>query len=659
MKEQIIKPITLTREVLQEIRPESIIYAEFADFGAMGASGTARIFVLRNDQLLFYLTGDTRNKEEDRDVLYAADKFLDGLKKSGVLDQVNGGAGNIAFKKHGIFFECDDDNCDFIYKKAGKKYLIPASVPGVYHSVINSFTSRKDKISALSDYYRKSQADFSSAESAFYESYLEQLKRISSGKGWFDFSPREYYETVKYIKYKNGEELITSWKRLETGEKLLQKYRLKYIVEKIGWNELNSIFMELVRNNSCGIFKAIEGALNEKVSDIYRRIDVREFSEFEEAELDQSSIDNFKYIFKEILSEPILVNFTASEREQISEDTLKQGGSGLRAGSYGFYIANYILNEDKYPYADLLPALAHVIKTLPFDDFNSTHTDDLFWLCGEAVNRSWQALTGTGLAEEKLRDFIYANYWPRIGSLWPIIHRDEYSFREEAGNKMFDDAAGFIMSLDDIAERNVEIKDYLEQGVLELEKIGILEENDNSDLLARRIFSYYFDKIADPRQKLEEILEKVDEYEWSDFLCNPKTAAEAEVWLKEIFNGSDEAKMTDQIRLSVLERLLMTSQGNNIGEYILTYICDHLEKLAEIIELESYEDIEEILMNLFVAASKGVIRKTELAELSRLKNGLLEYNCEREKLDLAEQYAKHQQETTDFQKNKLIKYEYN
>ena len=168
--------------------------------------------------------------------------------------------------------------------------------------------------------------------------------------------------------------------------------------------------MELVRNNSCGIFKAIEGALNEKVSDIYRRIDVREFSEFKEAELDQSSIDNFRYIFKEILSEPILVNFTASEREQISEDILKQGGSNLRASSYGFYIANYILNEGKYPYADLLPALAHVIKTLPFDDFNSTHTDDLFWLCGEAVNRSWQVLTGTGLAEEKLRDFIYTNY---------------------------------------------------------------------------------------------------------------------------------------------------------------------------------------------------------------------------------------------------------
>ena len=223
---------------------------------------------------------------------------------------------------------------------------------------------------------------------------------------------------------------------------------------------------------------------------------------------------------------------------------------------------------------------------------------------------------------------------------------------------MFDDAAGFIMSLDDIAERNVEIKDYLEQGALELEKMGVLEENDNSDLLARRIFSYYFDKIADPRQKLEEILEKVDKYDWSYFLCNPKTAAEAEVWLKEIFNNSDEARMTNQIRLSALECLLMTSQGNNIGEYILTYICDRLEKLAEIIELEIYEDVKEILMNLFVAASKGVIRKTELVELSRLKNGLLEYSCERKKLELAEQYAKHQQETTDFQKNRLIGYKF-
>ena len=44
-----LEPIKLTKKLLTKIKPEDIIFGEFAGFGAMGAAGTARFFTLDGD----------------------------------------------------------------------------------------------------------------------------------------------------------------------------------------------------------------------------------------------------------------------------------------------------------------------------------------------------------------------------------------------------------------------------------------------------------------------------------------------------------------------------------------------------------------------------------------------------------------------------------
>ena len=173
MNDKELGAIRLTSEILKTLNPADIIYAEFADFGAMGACGTARIFALENGKLNFYLTGDTFHNKTDEKYLDEAAKYLLKLKEDKILDYANGGFGNVAFKKHDIMFTRDDDNSSFIYEYAGKKYIIPTSVRGAYEHIVATFASRKINIEDLEEYFDRHRFELKGAESDFCEAYIE------------------------------------------------------------------------------------------------------------------------------------------------------------------------------------------------------------------------------------------------------------------------------------------------------------------------------------------------------------------------------------------------------------------------------------------------------------------------------------------------------
>ena len=61
-----MKAKKITEEILKGLKPENILYAEYAEEGAMGACGTARIYVLEKAKLVFYLIDDIfQNKQNE------------------------------------------------------------------------------------------------------------------------------------------------------------------------------------------------------------------------------------------------------------------------------------------------------------------------------------------------------------------------------------------------------------------------------------------------------------------------------------------------------------------------------------------------------------------------------------------------------------------
>ena len=645
MNEKKSDSIRLTSKVLKSLNPAEIIYAEFADFGAMGACGTARIFALENGKLNFYLTGDTFHNKTDEKYLNEAAKYLLKLKEDKILDYANGGFGNAAFKKRGIMFTRDDDNYSFIYEDAGKKYAIPTSVAGIYERIVAKFAARKITIEDLENHFEKHRFDLKGAESDFCEVYIEQIKRFDSGHSYFDFSPTEYYDAVNFIKHLNCQEFLLNWCDESKCRKALQKYKLQYVVKKLGWNRLNDIFAALVENDAFDIFAKIDCALGEKIEKVYDTLETKNFSDSKMSKKLKDDPHFYYHGFSQLFSEPVLVDFAPSENKKICDDILKQGGGSLRAGTYGFYFANYLLNEDKFSYAEILPAVAHIIKTLPFDDFNGTHTEDLFYLCGEIIDNCWRYISEEKSVQKYFRDFVYEIYWPRVGALWPIVHRKEFEFGDPAGGKMFDDATNFVLSLKDIDERNAEIKEYLEK---------VAEDIDYATPLGRRVLCYAQKDIVEPEEELAAIMEQVRPEDWGSFLSYPETIKEAELLLAEIFNTKKNAKMSDlSTRLSVLEALILTFNADGVGEYILSYLHDNFSKLAKIVSTGGAENDKSILSDLFVAACKGVSEENELEPLMKFKEDLVGCGCLKKKLDYAEKYARKHQKTVGFQRKEL------
>ena len=641
-----MKSTKLTQNILKKLNPRDILYAEFATDGAMGCCGTARIFTLENDKLIFYLIDGIYNNKNNAKIYSEVNIYLENLKKSGKLDSFYAGFGNYAYKSPKASFTRDDDHYSFVYKKSSKTYLIPTSTMGVYNHVVAAFATREVSIEALEQYFNDRNFYFSSSdENYLFEQYLIQIKRTDSGQGWFDFTAIDYHNAVSWLKHISGEDYILNWNALSNCQTAINKYRLKYIVDKIGWNKLDAIFAKVVKAKSKKLFSYIEKELGEKVEDIYSTL---ETIKSDRTSIDVIQPDNLENLF----NRPVLVEFTKTAHNTIIKNIVNRSGNSFNpdAKSIAYYLTNYILNEDNLSYADVIPAVAHIVESMPDDDYNQTHTDDLFWICGEIIDRAWRYLEENKATQKKYRNLVYELYWPRVGSLWPVINRDRFNFKHASANKIFDDSLSFAMSLEDITERNTEVKTFLDQNA---ERI-----NYNAGPLGRRAFVYTLRGLK-PKQEFERILKVIDQNDYHEYLSYPNGIEEAELLLDELFHTDNKARITGISRLGCLESLVITANTMNVGEFILNYIDRHFIKFIEVISNEAAKQGQEpvyVLTDLFIAMSKGITEENEFPPFKSIKQKLSSLGCDETKLSNSEKYARRHRRTILFQRSALQKF---
>lgn len=126
--------IKLTKEILETISPNEIIYAEVAGGGAMGNSGGIMIYLVNKTQLICYET----NVFTDEEVYLIADDFLSNNEKA-FFNFYYGGMGNNVFVNKNIELKIKQDY--FAYLQNGFEYKIYSSVKGVFNSVVNRMKS--------------------------------------------------------------------------------------------------------------------------------------------------------------------------------------------------------------------------------------------------------------------------------------------------------------------------------------------------------------------------------------------------------------------------------------------------------------------------------------------------------------------------------------
>lgn len=134
-----------------------ILYAEWAEPGAMGCSGSARIYLLEGDELRRYMAYypdyyelaevyTSINYLSDNSRLIRdfppeeAQKRLDEAVQAGKIPKpcflsVRGGFGNFAWINKGAGLQAEDAGMGLVYRFNGKEYFIECSVDGVYNCV--------------------------------------------------------------------------------------------------------------------------------------------------------------------------------------------------------------------------------------------------------------------------------------------------------------------------------------------------------------------------------------------------------------------------------------------------------------------------------------------------------------------------------------------
>lgn len=641
-----MKPTKLTSKILKNLDPSDIIYAEFAEGGAMGATGTARIFTIEQNELKFYLVstyGDEATEVDETTWAHTYKKLHD-LAARGELQEENGGFGNIAWKQPGVTFSRDDDQSSFIYEQNGQTYQIPTSVAGVYDYIVAKFAQREIPLEELEKYLNSTSDNYTDEEYNFYHQYLDQCKRSDRGANWFDLTINDYLGAIAYIHHLDGTEYILNSDDRDDCRIALQKYRLRYVVEKIGWNELNKFFADFVSGHKTRLFKELEQLVKEPVDQIFTKIQTIKSGC---TELDAISDHDIASLFT---YQPVRVDFSAAAHAKIITKIQNLGPASLRsdAASIAFYLANYLLHEDEWPLADVLPAATYIVKNIPLDDFNDTHADQLLWVAGEIINDAWRFLEEKEEAQKKYRDLVYDSYWPRIGSLWPIQHYDQFEFKDKVTSKMFNDILSFVICLNDLTERNQEFKKYLQNYTP--------SKHYPHEMVRRKAFTESLKKLSS-REQFNRIMAFESDIAWFYF-AYPKSLDDAKILLNELFKKQNN-KFTTISKFATLENLILTPNTIGVGEYILNYLDEHFEDLVVLVHAAEKEgmgldfDPEIVLADLFVAMSKGISEENEFPAFKSLGDKLLRRGADETKIKSALAYARHRRRTILFQRSSL------
>ena len=131
------KEIELSKEIIDKLKLENIIYAEYAEHGAMGNSGVVIIYYVTDNNFNCYLT----NRHQNENLYTLIIDILEGniideddeIQGKGIFRLFYCNYGNYVFINKDISLKIGLDY--FIYTRNNLKYIINSSVEGVFNNV--------------------------------------------------------------------------------------------------------------------------------------------------------------------------------------------------------------------------------------------------------------------------------------------------------------------------------------------------------------------------------------------------------------------------------------------------------------------------------------------------------------------------------------------
>ncbi|MBQ3413302.1 hypothetical protein IJH33_00385 [Candidatus Saccharibacteria bacterium] len=639
------KPHTLTQKILKSLDPATIVYAEFAESGAMGCPGTARIYTFDGTDFTYYLVETIPHSRTAIEAYATVESLLDGLAKSQKLEYADARYGNHAYKGKKIKFSRDDDTYCFLYKKSGKTYRIDSSCSGVYFMSAKVFAPYNPE--PFKKHIEAVRKHLSAEELCFYQTYIQTLETFDDNFGTLSFAVTDYQDAINLINFASDKSFNFSDDAIRAGIIAVTKYRLRYLADQIGWKNTHFFFKSFAKSSA----PESPGAL---LSQLLGLNFAELFSNIASIDTDLSKLNPARdeQTIAALFHYPVFVNFSPEARDNIHHQILAMKPDELRhsAREIAYYFTNYIWHEDVWPLTDVLPLATHVIENLPADDTRGTETATCFNIAGEIINTAWRYLSEDKDKQKKFRDLVYQAYWPRVGSTWPLRHYDEFEFKDSATKSIFDDAVSFVMSLEDISARNREIKAFFSE---------FTPSNPSKNYsVEHRVFTESLKNLSS-KEQLDKILAWRDPSDYYFYLSYPENTEDAKLLLAELLKP--DGRITGYARFSVTEKLLLSPHYLGVGEYILKYLVKHFDKLQKTAELDvknTAVDLTpiDILSDYFTALYAGISEENEFPPAKELLEKLVAIGANRNHLEAALKSAKTHRRAIAFQRASLQKF---
>lgn len=277
-------------------------------------------------------------------------------------------------------------------------------------------------------------------------------------------TPGLWQDAEIYVRYKKRDVWHLEKEQFDNAEKAIGVFSMKYILEHMKKNEILDVMKQFFSQDRHGkdnlsLMECFQKKLSAPVADL--------FLTQEKVTVNCEMLKNFDRLF----DYPTWIEFDDAATKKCFQMVMHDKMTDEQI-SYFFGAHDDMKQYDKW-----FEAAKHVLMT--------TNNPQTFWIAGDVLNIVWMALPDDEALQKWFRDQVFEIFWPRVGSVWPMINRERIDFDASDDLKITADAMGWLGSLKDLHERLPELPENYELNLSEgddkafQEKVrDVLEQND-------------------------------------------------------------------------------------------------------------------------------------------------------------------------------------
>lgn len=281
-----------------------------------------------------------------------------------------------------------------------------------------------------------------------------------------EINPALWQDVEIFIRFKKRNIWSLDDSRIEAARVAIVTYRVRYIIENLKKSEIldviNEFFAQIKnKTRSKSLLELFSKKFHASVDDLFLIQEKRIVT--------KDQVENFDKLFEY----PAWLEFDDEACEIMFGKILN---NKLTDEQTDYFLG---ANDDMRHYEKWFAVAKHILTT--------TSDSHVFWTAGDVLSIIERAVPDDEKSQKWFSDQVFEIFWPRVGSVWPILNQDCIDFDSSEKNKILRDSIGWLEEFANLKKHFPELgKNYepRERKTLSEEfamNEGILAEKINSN----------------------------------------------------------------------------------------------------------------------------------------------------------------------------------